>query len=860
MTTHRRRPARGGAWVSLPWQRAPLLLLRQRVVFLAIVGAAAVLAVAAASGPLFLSTLGIASLHAQAEHTCPENAAPTMSADVATAVLSKAQRSGLTALARHRLPHAYSAAIGETRVQATGVHLFARPGALDHVQRLTARNGAGAWIPDTFARGLGYRPGSTITTVRGARIRVAGVYRDLAPSPFEKVNLPPYWCKWSEAIVPTAGGGAASGPGWQQAAPLLIVDTSTVSRVADDSAFILWSVPMSTQTHTLDEFDAAQQRLQSAAADVEPTAEPAGDLATASAVAHASKGGLAGVITPIEVAGVLVAILLVGGAGAFWASARRREIRLLVARGVGPGALAAKAVLETGGPAMLGAAAGYALAAFLVRSVGPARVFDAHARTTAAAAVAAALAVGLAVVAIIGAGAGRERTTGRRRGWPARIPWELGLIAGAVVLDLLYAGESAISLDHTIVSIRPEMVLYPVLGAAGVVLFAARVFGAGLPVLGRLARRLPPAAYLALRGAARSRTIVVGLIVGTALPCVLLMYGSSVRDTVRREVTAKYQTNLGAPHVLQVIGVGRSVLDLGDRGTQVVVYDDPATDLDGGGFAVVIGIDPSRFADFAFTTDAQRAAVAHLHEVGAGAAVPAILVHGNAHPRELRVGASTLRLDEVASSAVFPGLRYPSAPMVVVDVRSLSRIDPAIERDNQFWTDDAHVAAARSFVDARHYSILNELTSQILISTTGLLPVTWVFGYLRALAILVGVVALAGLVFGLAARTRSRRVSYVLSRRMGLRRGTHLRSLLGELGVVLGLGWAGGSALGIGALALIRGRLDVYPSLPPGPASTVPLAVLGATAATTGLAVVLAALATHLLAERTRPAEILRLE
>lgn len=845
--------------MSLPWLRAPLLLLRQRVVFAAIVGAAAVLALVAASGPLFLSTLGTAALHAQAEQTCTENTVPAMSADVATGVMTTVQRSGLTALARHRLPNAYSAAIGETRVQATGVHLFARPGALDHITRLTPADGDGAWIPDTFARGLDYHPGSTIITTRGVRLRVAGIYRDLAPSPFQLVDLPRYWCAWSSAIVPNAGAGPPSGPPSERAAPLLIVDAATVARVADDTALVTWAVPMSSRTHALGEFDAAQRRLEAAAAEVQPVAMPAADLPQASARARTSKDGLAGAITPIEVAGVLVAVLLVGGAGAFWASARRREIRLLVARGVGPGPLALKAVLETGGPAVLGALVGYALTAYLVRAVGPASVFDTGAPATAAIVVAAALVAGLAVIAVIGAAAGRDRTTGRRRSWPMRIPWELALVAAAVVLGLAHAGDSAVTLEHAIVRIRAQLILYPVLGAAGVLLFAARVFGAVLPLLGRLVRRLPDAAYLALRSAARSRAIVVALIVGTALPCVLLMYGSSVSDTVRREVTAKYETNLGAPHVLQVIGVGRSALDLGARGTQVVVYDDPAVHL-GGEFAVVIGVDPARFANFAFTTYAQRTAVARLHPVRPGVAVPAILVHENRKPRAVRVGRTSLRLDPIASTAVFPGLRYQSAPMVVVDARSLARIDPQIERDNQFWTDEAHVAAARSFIDAGHYSILNELTSRVLISTTGLLPVTWVFGYLRALAVLVGVVALAGLIFGLAARTRSRRVSYVLSRRMGLGRGTHLRSLLLELGVVLGLGWAAGSVLGVGALALIRTRLDVYPSLPPGPSFNVPWAVLGVTAATVAVAVGLAAVATHLLAERTKPAEILRLE
>ena len=56
---------------------------------------------------------------------------------------------------------------------------------------------------------------------------------------------------------------------------------------------------------------------------------------------------------------------------------------------------------------------------------------------------------------------------------------------------------------------------------------------------------------------------------------------------------------------------------------------------------------------------------------------------------------------------------------------------------------------------------------------------------------MIGMVAIAGLIFALAARTRRRTVSYVLSRRMGLTKAAHLRSLVIELGIVVGLGCTG---------------------------------------------------------------------
>ncbi|MGH3265108.1 MAG: hypothetical protein ACRDNS_24300, partial [Trebonia sp.] len=170
------------------------------------------------------------------------------------------------------------------------------------------------------------------------------------------------------------------------------------------------------------------------------------------------------------------------------------------------------------------------------------------------------------------------------------------------------------------------------------------------------------------------------------------------------------------------------------------------------------------------------------------------------------------------------------------------------------------LGSALALIDSDGYSVLTEITSDVVIGTTGLLPVTWIFGYLRALAILIGVVAVAGLIFALAARTRRRTVSYVLSRRMGLAKLTHLRSLVLELALVVGFGWLAGSGVGTAAFGLIYRALDVYPSLPPPMAFGLPAATLALTALVTAAVVLAASFAMHALAERARPAEILRLE
>jgi ABC-type antimicrobial peptide transport system permease subunit len=198
--------------------------------------------------------------------------------------------------------------------------------------------------------------------------------------------------------------------------------------------------------------------------------------------------------------------------------------------------------------------------------------------------------------------------------------------------------------------------------------------------------------------------------------------------------------------------------------------------------------------------------------------------------------------------------------MVVVDRAALQHVETSGSRTNQVWTSDAHNAPVRNLIDALGFSVLNEVTPAEVVSTTGLLPLTWIFSYLRALAIMIGLVAIAGLVFSLAARMRRRTVSYVMSRRMGLTRVGHMRSILVELTFIVGLGYLAGVAVGSAAFGLILRSLDIYPALPPPASFHAPASTWGVTSLVWLVVVMVATVSVQLLADRARPAEILRLE
>lgn len=869
MSRHHEGPARthrGGVLATAPWLRAPLLLTRRPSVFLAIVGAVAILTIAASSGVLFLSTLGTASLRAQAATDCPQYSQPAVSADVSGTELAAVRAGGRGQFAAAGLPAPYSTELSLTTVQASTVHLFSRPGALAHVQKLTPADGTGVWFPDVFAQKLGVHPGDVVRTTGGAPLRVAGIYKDLAPSPFRRSELPRYWCTWRDQIVPTAASDKmlAALPPAARSGPWLIADEATMAAASEGAVTLSWYAQMPRST-SLSQFVQAQNRATLAAGTIGTryavAARVARQLPEKIAIASRARDGISGSVIPIDIAGIVVSLLLVAGAGVFWATHRAREVRLLVARGVDPFALGVKAILETIVPALIGLAGGYAGAIALVKAVGPSEVLEPGAPAQGALVAAGATALGLLLIGLIGALSARDRVIGAARSWLRFVPWELALLALAVWMGALIRNGSGVTVDHTVVRVSPMAFVFPIVGSTAVVLLVGRLVAWLLPAIGRAAHRTGIAGYLALRRIAGSRIVVVGLIVGTALPCCLLTYGSTVTHGVSNEVTTKYRTNLGAEHVLSVYGLHNAIPDAEGHGTFVTTFQTEPI-LSDGTEAYVLGVTPATFRQFAYLTAAQRKGVDALHPVPAGSAVPAVLVNAASGEsvKSVSIRNTTIPLDVVSRDAVFPGLRNGSRPMLVVDARALVNVDSNADRENQMWTSTAELDSALAWLATHNDSVLTEITSSVVIGTTGLLPVTWIFGYLRALAILIGVIAVAGLVFALAARTRRRTVSYVLSRRMGMSKLAHVRSLVLELVLVVGLGWLAGSGVGAGAFGVIFGSLDVYPALPPPMEFVLPAFTLAATAVVTAGVILLASLATHALAERARPAEILRLE
>jgi putative ABC transport system permease protein len=225
---------------------------------------------------------------------------------------------------------------------------------------------------------------------------------------------------------------------------------------------------------------------------------------------------------------------------------------------------------------------------------------------------------------------------------------------------------------------------------------------------------------------------------------------------------------------------------------------------------------------------------------------------------QLALGSTRVDVRTAAAAHLFPGRRIPGA-MLVVDRARLGDVDKFAGQLNEVWSRDSTPDRAQAAVSAQQARIYLVTSQATVFEVANFLGVSWTFGYLSALAALVGLVAIGGLLLYLETRQRSRTASYALGRRMGLTRATHLRSLIAELGVLLGLAWVVGAGLAWAAVLIVYGRLDIDPTRPPQPLLTVPVLAFAGSALAVAVVVVLAALYAQRSADRADVSEVLRL-
>ncbi|HEY6747653.1 MAG TPA: hypothetical protein VI357_18275 [Mycobacteriales bacterium] len=878
----------GGLWSLPPWRRAPFLPFGQPAVLLAVLAAAAILACAAASAPLFLSSASSAALQRLVGEQCPaagtaavkEHARgidlPELDRRVAPAMTG----AGLAPPALSALSNAITSVGAPEPITNMGApapfRVVYRAGALDHVTPLPGvAGGRGVWLSgDTGTRlaprpGVTVRPGATIR-VGGKPVRLAGYYRDFYAAP-----LPSYWCSYGYLVLPL---GVTDGP-----PPLVLAtDPQTFTHLAGgDEVDYDWVSPVDPAglTATRGHDVADRQRAAYAAAglpevrDFGRTNGGSGQLPALTDRAVLIRDGLRGPVLPIALGGTLLALLLVGAAGSYWADRRFAEVRLLSARGVGPGALAGKAVLELVLPAVAGTVLGALLARWLVGLLGPSPDLDPGAYGQAAAVAGGGLVAGLALLGLVAGIRARnatERPIGSRRSRLVLVPWELALLGGAAATYAALRGGRSVTVVQNIAQVNLLVVLFPLLFILGGSVLAVRLLTLLLPVLSGRAGRLPAAWYLAARRLTAARVAAVVLLAAAATPIAISVYAAGLTSGSEQTLEAKARLFTGADVAVAVNDHLTRNAATDRMGTIVTRYN--YGKLDANTPVAVLAVDPDTLLRTAYWREefagrSFAALLATLTGPAPDGRVPAIVVdpRGELGPTadiQLSTGlgvseAQVARVAEVATATLFPGRRLPY-PMVIVARSELGAVDPHAGSTDEIWT-NGPAGVAQTEVAAQDKLIFTTVDQALIFSKADYLGITWTFGYLTALAGLVGLVSVGALLLYVETRQRSRTASYALGRRMGLSRATHLRSLLAELGLLLGVAYAVGVGLGRVGLGLVHGLLDVDPARPPTPLLILPTRVLLGALVATVVVAVLTALYAQRVADRAHPSDVLRL-
>jgi putative ABC transport system permease protein len=696
-----------------PWRRAPLLLFRRPAVAIAIAVSAAVLGIAAAATPLFLSSAGNATLHLELAQGCQYAAGGTVGATqqlapgvpdpntgparpgTADPARYYAQRDriardvlgsvpGITGVVAGMAPngHVDVTPVGHPPANAnsTGAVLLSRDGFRQHIRVLSRASGSaardGVWVPGDFARQLGVRPGDPLelsSFVQGsngvasqtstASTVVAGTYRDLLTSP-----RVPYWCSQARTVYAEGHDPFSSAPIY----PVLLMDNATLVRLGHPLglfAYETWEAPVAGGGLTVQHATAVGAALNGVparlfehslyfSAEYPVAATYRTDLPSMAERAAFVRESVSSTVLPIALAGVGVALLVVAAAASYWVDRRRGEVDLLISRGVGPAGLAAKATLEMLPATVIGLLGGWGLAILLVRAVGPSPLLDAGAPWTALLRVLPALVAAVLVLAVVTGARTRavaEKVRGARRSRWLLVPWELLAVgaAAALLVVLVRRGTQVDSFSFgSVARVDPVLLAFPLLFLLGAVVLVARLFEPPLRRIGRGGRRLRPPAYLASRRVAGAPLVSLLLIAATALPVGVLAYGSTITSSMRLTLAAKTHLFVGSDLKVQLPYDAKVPASLGRDVTEVRYLDDRLLD---GTEVDIIGVDPATFPRQAYWRSAfADRSLPDLMRLLSGPEVdgrPPVLVARGSSGRSFATGDATLGLQGEAADS-----------------------------------------------------------------------------------------------------------------------------------------------------------------------------------------------------------------
>ena len=840
------------------WGKAPFVLLQHWSIFAAVVCSSALVAMAAAGGPLLRAAVESESLKAKLAELTPLGAGLTIETKPApgNARTDAARRAAARKLGL-RLPSTRrpivtttgSAQVGGQALEG-GLPLFvvpmARDGARAHVRLVQGRSRRGVLVAESVAKLARVTPGSRLQLVetsddnkpiRSVSFPVGAVYLTLDS---DRDN--PYWVNFTYRFR-TRNPDAPTLP------TFLLVDRKQLYKIARTvgGGFLAntYEFPVDVRhitparaKHLAATFAATQRLLGQA----NPTSAALGchtdqnrrcvsssSLESAVELARRSVDALSPVIGLLAVFAALIAVAAAVVTGAFNVRRRDGEARLSVVEGERRIVFTARAALESLLPVALGTVIGALAAGLIVRAFAPAGTVEGSVVRSALGA--ACVGAGVAILALAaGAWAARgptiERTHGLHR---IALPWEVPVLLIAVATYIVVRRGGGLVHNQAIGSHpRLAVLLFPLLLAAAVAGLLSRVLRRAL----RRREARSNVLYLALRRLASARTLLVLLTVTTAVAFAAVTFA----EVLDASLTSNSREKAFVANGSDVQGLIDSQRPL-PRSFPVpiarVVQSFDSVFVNGSTVEAMV-VDPAalrRVIRWEWPHD-PRTALTKLET--SDAPLPVIANSAAADVRSIDLGGHRLPVKVVATTDAFPG-SVRGEPLLVLPADRLRRAeraagvvgDPLADSNTFVWAkgDPVRVSRllARSPLAPSFITTVDHFLTSAELTTAGR-----AYGFIRVVALAAALVALAALFLYLYARSRVQRVTSAFLRRMGFGERLQALSVAVEAAALVGFaGLAGAAAALIGAAPLIA-HVDPLPQYTPSAHLVVPWSLLAA--------------------------------
>jgi putative ABC transport system permease protein len=501
-----------------------------------------------------------------------------------------------------------------------------------------------------------------------------------------------------------------------------------------------------------------------------------------------------------------------------------------------------------------------------VARIGPGRFDDPAATTDAIVQTTLTAVAGLVLLGVVTAvtahrESGEPAGAGRARELAARTPWDviLLLLSGVALLE-------ARSSDPARQGVDLLVLVFPLLFLSGAAGLVSRGLGRLLPRIGAGATGGGPSRFLAIRRLGAAGRTALLLVAGASVAAGLLVYAATLSASARATSEASARVLVGAP-TRAVLEPHAPVPPRLPAGT-TAVRRAPGSVLPDRTTVDVLAVDPATFEsaaawDASFASEPLASMLERLDAEAGADELPAIAVGVDVpEGATFQVGPARAPAVVVGRADAFPGMPE-GRPMVVVSRDALLSVveevggnPDAVPGRTEVWSRDGEARLLETLAATR---VERVDTVERAAETLRFVALRWALGLLLALGALTGLIALAGVLLYLQSRQKQHQVSYAIASRMGLSAGQHGRSVLLELGGLLGAAVVLGVVLAVLAGLLVKSELDLLPAVPPDAILRIPWAAIGATVAAAALAVVLGAVRARFAADRTNVAEVLRL-